>query len=213
MSRGNPIFARFYARSSKAMERTIAEHRRGLLAGLTGRVIEIGAGNGLNFGHYPPEVTEVIAIEPEPLLRRIAEDNATKASTPIRVLDATAERLPVDDGTCDAAVASLVLCTVRDVRASLAELRRVLRPEGQLRFFEHVRAAHPAARTTQRLLDATVWPRCMGGCHSNRDTVSAIREAGFTVDRLDHLAFADTRLPFPASPQILGSATSPAAPE
>src|SRR4051794_18407633 len=103
MSRGHPIFARFYARASLAMERGVAEHRRTLLAGLAGRVIEIGAGNGLNFAHYPTTVTEVIAVEPEPLLRRLAEHNAHRAAVPVKVVDATAEHLAVADSSCDAA--------------------------------------------------------------------------------------------------------------
>ncbi len=107
----HPVFARFYARVSPSMDRGgIADRRRQLLAGLSGRVIEVGAGNGLNFGHYPPEVARVLAVEPEPHLRAIARRAARQASTPVDVVDGVAAQLPADDASFDAAVASLVLC-------------------------------------------------------------------------------------------------------
>jgi ubiquinone/menaquinone biosynthesis C-methylase UbiE len=207
----HPIFARFYARTSLAMERDLAPFRRELLGGLSGRVVEVGAGNGLNFAHYPPEVTGVLAVEPEPHLRRIAEANAAGAPVPIEVVDGIAERLPADDGAYDAVIASLVLCSVSDVDAALGESLRVLKPGGHLRFFEHVRSPHRPGRAVQRLLDATVWPLLGGGCHCGRDTAASIERAGFAVQRLRTLTSADTRMPFPAAPQILGVATRPRA--
>ncbi len=207
MSRGgHPIFARYYARTSGLMERGIAVHRRTLLERLYGRVIEVGAGNGMNFAHYPATVTEVIAVEPEPHLRRLAERQAANAEVPITVLGGLAEALPARDGSCDAAVASLVLCSVQDPDRALAEMFRVLRPGGHLRFFEHVQAHTPVRRRIQRALDATIYPLLVGGCHCARDTAAAIERAGFATERLDPLSSADTRLPFPASPQILGTA-------
>ncbi|MGI8329756.1 class I SAM-dependent methyltransferase [Actinomadura scrupuli] len=208
----HPLFARYYARASLTMERGIAGHRRTLLAGLSGRVIEVGAGNGLNFAHYPPEVTGVLAVEPEPHLRRIARENAEHAPVPVEVVDGTAGHLPVDDQSCDAAIASLVLCTVPDPGQALAEVWRVLKPGGQLRFFEHVRSPSTALHRIQRLLDATVWPTLGGGCHTGRDTEAAITNAGFVIERLDRLSSAATQIPFPASPQILGIAVRPGGP-
>jgi ubiquinone/menaquinone biosynthesis C-methylase UbiE len=123
--------------------------------------------------------------------------------------DGTAGRLPAGDGTFDAAVASFVLCSVPDVPAALAEIRRVLRPGGQLRFFEHVRADTPGLARVQRVLDATVWPTFGGGCHAHRDTLAAIEAAGFTVERVERLRVPETRLPAPTSPHILGTAVSP----
>jgi MFS family permease len=206
----HPIFARVYAWISPRMEQAgYAEHRGELLDGLTGRVIEIGAGNGMNFAHYPPDVTHVLAIEPEPRLRELAQAKATEVAVPVEVVDATADRLPAADATFDAAVASLVLCSVRDVPAALAEVRRVLRPGGQLRFLEHVRADTPGLARVQRVLDATVWPTFGGGCHTHRDTRAAIEAAGFTIDDIDHPRIPETRIPAPASPHILGTATNP----
>jgi ubiquinone/menaquinone biosynthesis C-methylase UbiE len=204
----HPIFARFYAWVSPRMEQAgYGERRDQLLAGLTGRVIEIGAGNGMNLAHYPPEVTHVLAVEPEPRLRELAETKASEASVPIEVVDGTADQLPADDATFDAAIASLVLCSVPNVPAALAEICRVLRPGGQLRFFEHVRADTPGLARVQRVLDATVWPTFGGGCHAHRDTRAAIEAAGFTIDDIDQLRIPQTRIPAPTSPHILGAAT------
>jgi ubiquinone/menaquinone biosynthesis C-methylase UbiE len=185
------------------------QHREQLLAGLSGRVLEIGAGNGMNFAHYPPAVTRVLAVEPEPHLRALARDQAKEAAVSIEVVDGTAGHLPADDDSFDAAVATLVLCTVPDVPAALAEIRRVLVPGGELRFFEHVRADTPGLARVQRVLDATVWPRMVGGCHPDRDTRGAIEDAGFTIDALDAIRIPDTRIASPASPHILGTATAP----
>jgi ubiquinone/menaquinone biosynthesis C-methylase UbiE len=206
----HPIFARYYARMSAAMERgAIAEHRQALLAGLTGQVIEVGAGNGMNFAHYPQQVTRVLAVEPDPHLRRLAELSATHAPVPVEVADGVADLLPTGDGAFDAAVASLVLCSVPDQGSALTELRRVLRPGGQLRFLEHVRAAGPRLMRVQRLLDATLWPTFGGGCHASRDTVTAIQDAGFIIESIERFSFPEARIPFPTSPHIRGVAARP----
>jgi len=210
--RGNrvnrPVFARFWLWVSPGMDRGgLARLRDELLAGLAGPVIEVGAGNGLNFGHYPPEVTHVVAVEPNPHLRRVARQAAPRAPVPVEVVDAVADRLPVAEASFDAAVASLVLCSVPDPQAALRELYRVIRPGGELRFLEHVRASTPALRRVQRGLDATIWPAFGGGCHVGRDTAAEIEQAGFTINRLDQVRFPDTRVPAPSSPHILGRAT------
>ncbi|WP_419992942.1 class I SAM-dependent methyltransferase [Streptomyces boninensis] len=205
----HPLFARFYARMSPRAEQGagIGAYRDQLLDGLTGRVIEIGAGNGLNFAHYPNTVSEVVAIEPERRLRRLAAEAALRAGIPVDVVPGTAEALPVKSEAFDAAVASLVLCSVRDPERSLRELRRVLRPGGQLRFFEHVRSHRTITRAAQWTVDHTVWPLLLGGCHTSRDTVAAIKRAGFEVGPYDEI-----RVPFngPAAGHVLGSARKPA---
>jgi ubiquinone/menaquinone biosynthesis C-methylase UbiE len=184
----------------------MAEYRQRALAGLTGSVIEVGAGNGLNFAHYPREVTRVLAIEPAPYLRGIAAEKAGSPGGVIEVQDGVAERLPAADCAFDAAVATLVLCSVADQRAALREIHRVVRPGGQFRFMEHVQADAPGLRRVQRLLDATVWPPLCGGCHVSRDTLSVITGLGFTVTRSEAFRFPVTQIPLPASPHVWGIA-------
>ncbi len=104
------------------------------------------------------------------------------------VVDATAEHLPFGDGTFDVAVAARVLCSVQDVAASLRELHRVLRPDGELRFYEHVASSEPRLARWQRTLDL-VWPGIAGGCHASRDTAHAIADAGFTIETCDRFTF------------------------
>ncbi|WP_405738847.1 methyltransferase domain-containing protein [Streptomyces sp. NBC_01525] len=209
----HPLFARIYPKiNAYAEAHGSVEHRQELLAGVRGRVVEIGAGTGANFRHYPPEVERVIAVEPEPRLRALAERAAADAAAPVEVLAGQAERLPVEDGSVDVAVVSLVLCTIVDVPGALAEVSRVLRPTGELRFYEHVRAQKPHAFQRQRLLNP-LWRMLGGGCNLTRDTERAIAEAGFTVERVRHFAFLPGGRPNPASPSIIGIARPSAAGE
>jgi ubiquinone/menaquinone biosynthesis C-methylase UbiE len=203
----HPIFGRVYARiAQKEDEAGNYENRRELLAGLSGRVVEVGPGIGSNFAHYPAAVTEVVAIEPEPYLRSKAEHAATNATVKVSVLNGLADSLPLEDGSVDAAVASLVLCSVPDQTSALAELRRVIKPGGELRFYEHVVSNRESRRKFQRFMDATLWPRMAGGCHMSRDTRREIEQAGFIIQR-------SRRFPFPQGnfglPHILGSARRP----
>jgi len=205
-----PRFARLYIRAADRAERRGAtEHRRRLLDGLHGTVLELGAGNGLNFPHYPRTVTEVVAVEPEPTLRDAAVVAAAGAPVRVRVIAGVAERLPLDDGSVDAAVASLVLCSVPDQDVALRELLRVLRPGGELRFYEHVIAESGPRRLLLQALDHSgVWPRVAGGCHPARDTGAAIERAGFRIERSERLMFSTSALE-PRIPYLLGVARAP----
>ncbi|MGM0346185.1 MULTISPECIES: class I SAM-dependent methyltransferase [Streptomyces] len=207
----HPVFARYYARVSVGADARLgfAGVRGRLLAGLSGRVLEVGAGNGLNFARYPATVAQVVAVEPEPLLGRLARESARRAPVPVDVVPGAAEALPVESGAFDAVVLSLVLCSVRDVARALEEARRVLRPGGQVRFFEHGRGGGPAMRLTQRALDRTVWPALAGGCHLARDPVAALRRAGFELGPYRGLALPERGPRLPASYCVLGTAWRP----
>lgn len=183
----------------------MAEHRRELLAGSSGRAIEIGAGTGANFAHYPEGIREIVAVEPEPYLRARAASAATDATAPVRVVDAVADELPFEDASFDIAVSSLVLCSVTDQPAALAELHRVLRPGGELRFYEHVRAEDRRLASAQHALDV-VWPYLGGGCHASRDTLQAIADTGFAIERIRRFVFRPCLLAAPTAPHVLGVA-------
>lgn len=208
----HPLFARFYKRLSESADvrAGVGAHREELLAGLTGQVIEIGPGNGLNFARYPSSVSRVIAVEPEPHLRKLANTAAQHAPVPVEVLPGSAQALPVPDESCDAAVCSLVLCSLPDVPQALLELRRVLRPGGQLRFYEHGRAEErPGMMRLQRGLDRTLWPRLFGGCRTGRDPVGEIGSAGFTDVSFRRLLVPQDGPVLPSSFHVLGSARCP----
>jgi ubiquinone/menaquinone biosynthesis C-methylase UbiE len=202
----HPLCARLYVKQAEAAEsRGLADQRRRMLAGLVGQVVEIGAGNGLNFAHYPDSVTMVHAFEPDPYLRALAIRAAENAAVSVSVGEAIAEDLPLPDAGVDAAVASLVLCSVKDVVRAVAELHRVVRPGGELRFNEHVASAQPLHRVLQRTADATVWPTLSGGCHLGRDTGKAFEDGGFRIGRVERFEFSVSVLD-PKKTHILGTA-------
>jgi ubiquinone/menaquinone biosynthesis C-methylase UbiE len=202
----HPIFARFLARVTERAEGTEEDEiRRELLAGLGGRVIEIGSGSGPNFRLYPEAVSELVAVEPEDYLRAKAEEAAARSGRPIRLVDALADGLPFEDDSFDAAVTAQVLCSVPSQAAALTELRRVLRPGGELRFYEHVIARDPRYARFQRIA-GHVTPRLAGGCHPDRDTGRAIEQAGFTIERCRRFDFRTSLLDLPVAPRILGVA-------
>jgi hypothetical protein len=185
----HPRFARMYEQMSAESERrATAEHRDRALAGLTGRVIEVGAGNGVNFSHYPDTVTDVVAVEPENYLRALAERAADQAPIPVRVLAGHATALPVDP--------RYARSTGRGAAGAETRWRASL--------FEHVRCEKPWFA----LLEDAITPlqsRIGGGCHSNRDTAAAIRAAGFDIEELDRFYYAPLRF-YPSHAHVLGRA-------
>ncbi|HLI33259.1 MAG TPA: class I SAM-dependent methyltransferase [Solirubrobacteraceae bacterium] len=204
----HPIFGRAYHRLfSPLIEREVAHLREELLADLDGSVLEVGAGNGASFARYPATVTKLVAIEPEAYLRAQALRAAAQAPVPTSVLAGSAESLPVADESFNAAVVSLVLCSVRDLDLALSELRRVLVPGGQLRFLEHVRSQRPRKARVQELLDRSIWPALAGGCHCARETAAAIEAAGFQIELVRRLdagpSWAHT------NPMLIGRARTP----
>ncbi len=184
---GNPLFAAFYDRIVAGNERAGFEDRRAeLLAGARGATVEIGAGTGLNLHHYPAAVTDLVLTEPERHMARHLRARLAESARPAEVVEAPAERLPFEDARFDTAVATLVLCTVRDPARALDEIARVLKPGGRLLFLEHVRAhdRHRLARWQDRL--ARPWGWVAGGCHPNRDTIAAVDASRLSVESADH---------------------------
>lgn len=201
----NPLFARWFALAgARNEERGNRDLRRELLSGLSGQVIEVGVGTGLNLPHYPASVKEVLAVEPEPFLRTKATAAAQEAPVPVRVVDGLADAIPVADESADAVAVSGLLCSVADPQAALLEFHRVLRPGGVLRFYEHVVSRDPLFALAQQAEDI-VWPRLMGGCHPDRDTLTSIKEI-FTVEHVRGFRFPTGARFSPVGPRILGSA-------
>ena len=185
------------------------ELRARLLSGLRGRVLEVGSGDGRSFEHYPPEVEHVRAVEPDATARAAAEPRARSAAVPIDVVAGVAVPLDAADESFDAAVVMGVLCSVPDPAAALAELRRVLRPGGELRFWEHVRSRNAGFRALQRGLDRLFWTASLGGCETTRDTEAAIRAAGFRVESIERGFHSSSLLTVTSAPYILGVARRP----
>jgi SAM-dependent methyltransferase len=205
----NPFFARLWTKLSTREPESIRRLRRENLSGLTGRVLEVGAGTGTNFEFYPATVTEVVAIEPEQRLAVLARQAAGTASVPVTVSTDTIERYLGSSEPFDAVVCSLVLCSVRDPDDVLAQLFSILRPGGELRYLEHVASTGIRARM-QRVADATVWPRLLGNCHTHRNTERSIVDAGFEVADSRHEWVLPAWVPMPASETAIGRAVRPA---
>jgi ubiquinone/menaquinone biosynthesis C-methylase UbiE len=203
---GQSRFARYLERQERRRPDPVARELRELLAELRGRVIEVGSGDGRSFEHYPPAVDRLLAIEPDSVARQAAVERARAVTPPIEVDAGVAEALPAPDASFDAAVVMGVLCSVSDVPAALAELRRVLVPGGELRLLEHVRSGNLAFRLVQRAADRLFWTRMLGGCETTRDTEAAIRAGGFEIVRLEHGFHSSSPLTLPCAPYVLGVA-------
>jgi SAM-dependent methyltransferase len=208
----NPFFARLWTFLSNHETEEIQRLRTENLAGLTGRVLEVGAGTGTNFGYYPATVTEVVAVEPERRLAPQARKAAAKAPVPVTVSTGTVERFLSDgDGKpFDAVVCSLVLCSIDDPDSVLRQLFSLVRPGGELRFLEHVGSTGLRGRL-QKVADATVWPRLMGNCHTHRDTEASIVGAGFAVQDARREPAMPAWFPTPVAEYTIGRAVRPVA--
>ena len=200
----HPFFARLWTVMSSHETPLLKALRTENLAGLSGRVLEVGAGTGTNFAYYPNTVSQVVAVEPEEQLAPKAREAAAVAPVPVSVVASTIESMTAGE-PFDAVVCSLVLCSVDEPEAVLRQLHSVLKPGGELRYFEHV-ASSGWRGSLQRLADATVWPRISGNCHTHRDTERAIAAAGFTMDRARHQRTFPAWVPLPVSEVALGRA-------
>jgi ubiquinone/menaquinone biosynthesis C-methylase UbiE len=203
MSLGSRIFAAMYDRmSTRSEEAGLADVRRHLLGTASGRVLEIGAGTGLNLRHYGPGVESLTLTEPErPMLKRLGRRIGEQASQ-VRVLRAPAEDLPFEDSSFDTVVSTLVLCGVDDQPRALRELRRVLRPGGRLLFMEHVRSDDETLARKQDRMNGV--NRIVVRCDCNRPTLRSIEAAGFEVTDLRHGELP--KAPTFARPMIVGTA-------
>lgn len=180
------FFSSMYDRlMSNTEEAGMRDMRRELLAGASGRTLEVGAGTGLNLDLYPDAVTELVLAEPDPHMTKRLRAKLAASGKDATVLEAPAEAIPVEDGSFDCVVSTLVLCTVPDPGATIAELRRVLAPQGRLLFIEHVRAEEPDLARWQDRLEGP-WRFLGDGCHCNRDTLANLRAAGLRADGVEH---------------------------
>jgi SAM-dependent methyltransferase len=164
--------------------KTSVPHRERVCAGLTGDVVEIGFGSGLNVPFYPTTVRSVAAIEPSDVAWKMAAKKLAASPVTVERSGLDGQSLPFDDDTFDSAISTWTMCTIPDLAAALSELRRVLRPDGTLHFVEHGLAPDESVQRWQHRLDG-MEQRVFGGCHLNRAIVDEVEQAGFTVTELD----------------------------
>ena len=205
------LLAALYDRLMKATERACLQAWRAeLLAPLEGAVLEVGAGTGANLAHFPKAVERLVLAEPDPAMRRRLA--ARVVGRVVEIVDASVDKLPWPDQTFDAAVCTLVLCSVPHPATALAEIRRVLKPGGRLVFIEHVAAQDNSRRLRWQRRIEPIWMRLMGNCHLTRRTEEAIRTLGFELADSE-VRRESLRKAFPlARPSIRGVARRPAPP-
>jgi ubiquinone/menaquinone biosynthesis C-methylase UbiE len=179
-------FAAIYDRGLKATEEAgLRRMRRETLARASGRTLDIGAGTGANVDLFPPEVSELVLVEPDPYMLKKLRSKLVGSGEGVSAVEASAEDLPFADDSVDTVAFTLVLCTVPDPTAALAEASRVLRPGGRLLFVEHVRSRHPGLARWQDRLEKP-WRFLADGCHCNRDTVATIEASAFELEQVEH---------------------------
>lgn len=161
--------------------RDFVPYRRRVLARAAGRVLEIGIGSGENLGYYGPGVTEILGLEPHPVLAAKARRLARESSVPVRIAESGAEQIPLDGGCIDTVVTTWTLCSIPDVALALQEMRRVLQPDGRMLFVEHGLAPDARVRRWQHRL-TPVWKRVAGGCHLDRPIQALVEAAGFHIE-------------------------------
>ena len=164
--------------------RQLVPYRERVIGAAEGRVLEIGIGSGRNLPFYGSQVREVVGIEPSARLREMAEKAEHKSSTNVSLVRASAENIPLDDNSFDTVVTTWTLCSIPDAHRALGEMRRVLKPSGQLLFVEHGLAPDIAVRKWQDRL-TPIWKRIGGGCHLNRPITTVIASSGFRIDEID----------------------------
>lgn len=200
-------FAAVYDRGLKATEDAgLRQMRRESLAVAEGRVIELGAGTGVNLDLYPESGVDLVMVEPDPHMAKRLRAKLAQSRRSAEVVEAPAERLPFEDASFDTAVAMLVLCTIPDPAAALREAARVLVPGGRLLFIEHVRATDPGLARWQDRLEKP-WRFLADGCHCNRDTVATIEASPFKLAEVAHDK-TPKALPI-VEPLVRGSAALP----
>jgi|SRR6266540_3304247 len=207
--KGHRWFAAIYDSMAASEERRfMGEVRTELVGGAKGRVLEIGAGTGLNFSYYPKDV-EVIATEPDPYMLRRARRRLTESGNHIELRESSAEELPFENDSFDTVVGTLVMCSVPHPERALAEIRRLLKPGGEYRFYEHVRYDSAFGGFWQDAI-MPIWRWFGAGCHPNRDTVRTIQNAGFSIAHLERTKPLPPVPPMIFSrPHVKGIAKSP----
>jgi ubiquinone/menaquinone biosynthesis C-methylase UbiE len=166
-------------------QKTFTPYRQRVLSAASGRILEIGVGSGANLPFYADAVTAIVALDPSPRLLSMARERATTAARPVELIEAYGERIPLDANSIDTVVTTWTLCSIADVGAALHEMRRVLKPSGQLLFVEHGQAPEPRVRRWQDRL-TPMWRRVAGGCHLNRPIRQLIEDAGFQIEHLEN---------------------------
>jgi len=179
-----PAWRELHRQSRDVGDEFRAPYRNRVVSGATGRVLEVGIGSGLNLPFYGDKVAQIIGLEPSPTLLGMANEAARKSQIPLRLVEGTAEAIPIENQSVDAVVTTWTMCSIPQIQSALLEMRRVLRPGGRLLFIEHGRAPEPGVRWWQDHL-TPAWKHLSGGCHLNRAIEELIENAGFRIERLD----------------------------